>query len=500
LNFNYLFRYDFLNEKLEVFLDGNIITRNILDNNYINNYSTDIKETIIGKQTLGFKYLFFDPFKNKKWHSQSVYSWNANRKIRLVDFIPAISAIAGSSFNFDNRIQYDDLFFKVKQPLHPDLLNDNIMRIKTFNYPEQTISPFIGIATQHHFKGRWVVVNNFFYEIAMKNPTFPTNTETSNYNKINYMFTITYNLSNPNWSIFGEFQTFKNKSYSDDFFKFGIANLTSKNSQVDLNFGGSFKTTPSYTYINVGFSQRFDWHKDISEEEKQAKKDFNLELKQRRKQQKVEKKKAITQLADHREVYKKQTGGRGKFADIVFTLEPAEDGKQGLEFVNEIKGGNVPREYIPSVEKGFKDAMQNGPLAGFEVDAMKVTLKDGSFHPVDSDSLSLELAAKIGYKEAARAAGAVVMEPMMKLEVLTPEENMGDIVGDLNRRRGQVNSMDDRAGSKVVKAIVPLSEMFGYVTSLRTLSSGRATSTMEFSHYAETPKNISEEVISATVG
>ena len=290
LNFNYLFRYGFLNEKLEVFLDGNIITRNILDNNYINNYSTDIKETIIGKQTLGFKYLFFDPFKNKKWHSQSVYSWNANRKIRLVDFIPAISAIAGSSFNFDNRIQYDDLFFKVKQPLHPDLLNDNIMRMKTFNYPEQTISPFIGLATQHHFKGRWVVVNNFFYELGLKNPTFPTNAETSNYNKINYMFTITYNLSNPNWSIFGEFQTFKNKIYSDDFFKFGIANLTSKNSQVDLNFGGSFKTTPSYTYINVGFSQRFDWHKDISEEEKQAKKDFNLELKQRRKQQKVEKK------------------------------------------------------------------------------------------------------------------------------------------------------------------------------------------------------------------
>ncbi|MEC8256788.1 MAG: elongation factor G, partial [Bacteroidota bacterium] len=217
-------------------------------------------------------------------------------------------------------------------------------------------------------------------------------------------------------------------------------------------------------------------------------------------QPQVEYKEAITQLADHREVYKKQTGGRGKFADIVFTLEPVEEGKQGLEFINEIKGGNVPREYIPSVEKGFKDAMQNGPLAGFEIDAMKVTLKDGSFHPVDSDSLSFELAAKLGYKEAARSAGAVIMEPIMKLEVLTPEENMGDIVGDLNRRRGQVNSMDDRAGSKVVKAIVPLSEMFGYVTSLRTLSSGRATSTMEFSHYAETPKNISEEVISATVG
>jgi len=290
LNFNYLFRYGFLNEKLEVFLDGNIITRNILDNNYINNYSTDIKETIIGKQTLGFKYLFFDPYKNKKWHGENVYSWNAGRKIKLTDFIPAISAIVGSSFNFDDRIQYDDLFFKVKQPLHPDLFNDGIMRSINFYQPEQTISPFIGLATQHHFKGRWVVVNNFFYEIGLKNPTIPSNVEPNDYSKINYLFTITYNLQNPKWSVFGEFQTFKNKTYSDDLFKFGIANLISKNSQIDLNFGGSFKTTPSYTYINVGFSQRFDWHKDISEEEKQAKKDFNIELKQRRKQQKVEKK------------------------------------------------------------------------------------------------------------------------------------------------------------------------------------------------------------------
>jgi elongation factor G len=217
-------------------------------------------------------------------------------------------------------------------------------------------------------------------------------------------------------------------------------------------------------------------------------------------QPQVEYKEAITAATDHREVYKKQSGGRGKFADIVFTLEPAEEGKSGLEFVNQIKGGNVPKEYIPSVEKGFKQAMANGPLAGFEVDAIKVTLKDGSFHPVDSDSLSFELAAKLGYKAAAKAAGAVIMEPIMKLEVLTPEENMGDIVGDLNRRRGQVNSMDDRAGSKVVKANVPLSEMFGYVTSLRTLSSGRATSTMEFSHYEQTPQNISSEVIAAATG
>jgi elongation factor G len=226
--------------------------------------------------------------------------------------------------------------------------------------------------------------------------------------------------------------------------------------------------------------------------------EFKVEVNQGQPQ--VEYKEALTNVAEHREVYKKQTGGRGKFADIVFTLEPANDGKVGLEFVNEIKGGNVPKEYIPSVEKGFRDSMKNGPLAGFEVDAMKVTLKDGSFHPVDSDSLSFELAAKLGFKESAKAAKAVIMEPIMKLEVLTPEENMGDIVGDLNRRRGQVNSMDDRAGSKVVKAEVPLSEMFGYVTSLRTLSSGRATSTMEFDHYAETPSNISESVIAAIKG
>ena len=228
------------------------------------------------------------------------------------------------------------------------------------------------------------------------------------------------------------------------------------------------------------------------------KREFKVEVNQGKPQ--VEYKESLTQAAKHREVYKKQTGGRGKFADIVFTLEPGEEGKPGLEFINKIKGGNIPREFIPSVEKGFKDSMQNGPLAGFEVDSMKVTLHDGSFHPVDSDSLSFELAAKLAFREASRAAKAVIMEPIMKLEVLTPEENMGDIVGDLNRRRGQVNSMDDRAGAKVVAAEVPLSEMFGYVTSLRTLSSGRATSTMEFSHYAETPSNISESVISEIKG
>ena len=226
--------------------------------------------------------------------------------------------------------------------------------------------------------------------------------------------------------------------------------------------------------------------------------EFKVEVNQGQPQ--VEYKEAITRAADHREVYKKQSGGRGKFADIVFTLEPAEEGKQGLEFVSSIKGGNVPKEFVPSVEKGFRQAMVNGPLAGYEVDAMKVTLRDGSYHDVDSDQLSFELAAKLGFKNAAKAAKAVIMEPIMKLEVITPEANMGDIVGDLNRRRGQVSDMGDRAGAKTVKATVPLSEMFGYVTTLRTLSSGRATSTMEFSHYAETPSSISEQVIKEARG
>ncbi|PTX41974.1 translation elongation factor 2 (EF-2/EF-G) [Christiangramia gaetbulicola] len=216
----------------------------------------------------------------------------------------------------------------------------------------------------------------------------------------------------------------------------------------------------------------------------------------------VEYKEAVRRPADHREVYKKQSGGRGKFADIVFELGPVDEDFEGtgLQFVDEIKGGRIPKEFVPSVQKGFEEAMKNGPLAGFTMDSLKVVLKDGSFHPVDSDQLSFELAAKMGYKESAKKAGAVILEPIMKVEVVTPEENMGDIVGDLNRRRGQVNNMSDRSGAKVIKAEVPLSEMFGYVTTLRTLSSGRATSTMEFSHYAETPSNISEEVIKAAKG
>ncbi|WP_026725644.1 elongation factor G [Flavobacterium sasangense] len=232
------------------------------------------------------------------------------------------------------------------------------------------------------------------------------------------------------------------------------------------------------------------------------KREFKVEVNQGEPQ--VEYKEAFTKSAQHREVYKKQSGGRGKFGDIVFRLEPADlvDGKapMGLQFVNEVKGGNVPKEYIPAVEKGFREAMKTGPLAGYQVDSLKVTLLDGSFHPVDSDALSFELAAKMGYKEVAKAAGAVILEPIMKIEVITPEENMGDIVGDLNRRRGQVNDMGDRNGAKTIKANVPLSEMFGYVTTLRTLSSGRATSTMEFSHYEETPSNISEAVIKKAKG
>ena len=209
----------------------------------------------------------------------------------------------------------------------------------------------------------------------------------------------------------------------------------------------------------------------------------------------------ITAATDHREVYKKQSGGRGKFADILVKIEPQEDQeKTGLEFVNKIKGGNIPKEFIPSIEKGFKEAMKAGVLAGFPVDSIKVTLLDGSFHAVDSDAIAFEIAAKMAYRHAMPMANPVLLEPIMKMECITPEENMGDIVGDLNRRRGQVEGMDDRNGAKVVKAKVPLSEMFGYVTDLRTMSSGRASSTMEFSHFAPAPRNVADEVIKKAKG
>jgi elongation factor G len=226
--------------------------------------------------------------------------------------------------------------------------------------------------------------------------------------------------------------------------------------------------------------------------------EFKVEVNQGAPQ--VSYKETITQPVIHRESYKKQSGGRGKFADIQFELIPGDPEKSGLEFVNQIVGGAIPKEYIPAIEKGFKGAMSNGVLAGYEVESLKVRLFDGSFHAVDSDSLSFELAARMGFKEASRKAKPVLLEPIMKLEVLTPEENMGDVIGDLNRRRGQLEGMDTRAGSQVVKAKVPLAEMFGYVTQLRTLSSGRATSTMEFSHYTEAPKNVQEEILAKING
>ena len=213
-------------------------------------------------------------------------------------------------------------------------------------------------------------------------------------------------------------------------------------------------------------------------------------------------KEAITSAVTHREIYKKQSGGRGKFADIQFEISPVDSDfeGEGLQFVNEIKGGNIPKEFIPSVEKGFKMAMVNGVLAGYPLNSMKVRLYDGSYHDVDSDQLSFELCAQIAFKAAAKQAAPSLLEPIMKLSVVTPEESMGDVIGDLNRRRGQVEGMDDKAGSKVVSAKVPLSEMFGYITDLRTITSGRATSTMEFFKFEDAPKNIAEEVIANVNG
>ncbi len=228
------------------------------------------------------------------------------------------------------------------------------------------------------------------------------------------------------------------------------------------------------------------------------KREFKVEVNQGAPQ--VAYKEAITGETQHREVYKKQSGGRGKFADIQVIISPSEEGKLGLEFINEISGGSIPREFIPSVQKGFENSLPNGVLAGYPVTGMKVRLIDGSFHAVDSDALSFELAAKIAFREALPKCKPVLMEPIMKIEVLTPEENMGDVMGDLNRRRGQLQGMDTRAGAQVIKALVPLSEMFGYVTQLRTITSGRATSTMEFDHYEPAPKSVQEEVVAKVKG
>ena len=222
--------------------------------------------------------------------------------------------------------------------------------------------------------------------------------------------------------------------------------------------------------------------------------EFGVEINQGAPQ--VKYKEAITTTVQHREVFKKQTGGRGKFADIIVEIGPADEGHTGLQFDNQVKGGNIPKEYIPCIQKGFETAMSNGVLAGYEVPSLKVTVLDGSFHPVDSDQLSFEICARMAFRHACPKAHPVLLEPIMNLEVVTPEDYMGDIVGDLNRRRGQINAMDSTAnGARIVKAFVPLSEQFGYVTVLRTLSSGRATSTMSFDHYSEVPANLAKEVI-----
>ncbi len=229
------------------------------------------------------------------------------------------------------------------------------------------------------------------------------------------------------------------------------------------------------------------------------KREFKVECNQGRPQ--VNYKEAITQTVEHREVFKKQTGGRGKFADIIVKVGPVDDkSEEGLVFLDKVKGGNIPKEYIPSVEKGFTQAMKNGVLAGFTVDSLKVELLDGSYHPVDSDQLSFEIAARQAFKAACRKAKPVLLEPIMKVEVVTPEEYMGDIISDFNKRRGQVEGMESKAGARVVKAQVPLAEMFGYVTALRTISSGRATSSMEFNHYEEVAKGIATGVVEEAKG
>jgi elongation factor G len=211
-------------------------------------------------------------------------------------------------------------------------------------------------------------------------------------------------------------------------------------------------------------------------------------------------KEAITSSAEFREVFKKQTGGKGRFADITVELMPAEHGIRGLQFINEIKGGNIPKEFIPSIEKGFTEAMSNGPIAGFPVDSLKVILKDGSYHPVDSDALSFEIAAKQAFRRFAGKCHPVLLEPIMSTEVVTPEEYVGDVISDFNRRRGKVEGMESKAGSRVIRAKVPLAEKFGYVTVLRTLTSGRATSTMEFSHFEEVPVEIANRIVEITKG
>ena len=270
-----------------------------------------------------------------------------------------------------------------------------------------------------------------------------------------------------------------------DLDKLGIA--LGKLSEEDPTFTVQTNNETGQTII----SGMGELHLDIIVD--RLRREFGVEINQGAPQ--VNYREAVTRSTEHREVFKKQTGGRGKFADIQIEIGPADEGVTGLQFIDEVKGGNVPKEFIPAVEKGFKSAMSNGVLAGYELTSLKVRLLDGSFHPVDSDALSFEICARQAFRKALGKCGPVLMEPIMALDVVTPEEYMGDVVGDINRRRGQITDMDTKGNARIVKAKVPLAEQFGYVTVLRTLTSGRATSSMTFSHYAEVPSNIAREII-----
>jgi elongation factor G len=276
----------------------------------------------------------------------------------------------------------------------------------------------------------------------------------------------------------------------NDLDRLGIA--LNKLSEEDPTFKVKYDEHSGQTIIN-GMGEL---HLEILVD--RLKREFKVECNQGTPQ--VAYKEAITATIEHREVFKKQTGGRGKFADITVRISPSDEGISGLQFVDEVKGGNIPKEYIPSVQKGFREAMLNGVLAGYPVENLKVVLMDGSFHSVDSDSLSFEIAAKQAFRHALPKARPVLLEPIMKVEVVTPEEYMGDVIADFNRRRGHIEKMEGKAGARIIRAKVPLVEQFGYVTVLRTLTSGRATSTMEFSHYERVSDDISKRVLENTTG
>jgi elongation factor G len=271
-----------------------------------------------------------------------------------------------------------------------------------------------------------------------------------------------------------------------------LGNGLAKLAEEDPTFKVSYDDKTAQTII----SGMGELHLEIIVD--RLKREFGVEANQGAPQ--VAYKEAITQKVEHREIYKKQTGGRGKFADIIIEIGPADAGHTGLQFVNEIYGGSIPREFIPAIEKGFKGSMENGVLAGYPMESLKVRLTDGSFHAVDSDSMAFELCARAAFRESCRKARPVLLEPIMKLEVVTPQEFTGDVVADLNRRRGIMEGMELKANAQVIRAKVPLSEMFGYVTALRTVTSGRATSIMEFSHYAPTPGGLAEEVVAKATG